>query len=188
MVLIGSTLPSYRNKVEFSRRKNNVVDAYFARVSRDGLDELREVRKLLYAVPLFKEVIDAMPVAVAVLNEKGQAILTNRFWQQTQGLADCALGKRHGELLECLHATEGPDGCGTSRACGRCGAAISIVTARQMPGQITREYRLERDAPGGAEIVELQVTTTAIRIADRKFFIFTVQDLAPQKIIEDHFA
>jgi PAS domain-containing protein len=173
--------------VELSRKKN-VVDAYFARVGRDGLDELREVRKLLYAVPLFKEVIDAMPVAVAVLNEKGQAILTNRFWQQTQGLADCALGKRHGELLECLHAAEGADGCGTSRECGRCGAAISIVTARQTPGQVTREYRLQRDVLGGTETVELQVTTTAVRIEDREFFIFAVQDLAPQKIIEDHFA
>jgi hypothetical protein len=52
---------------------------------------------------------------------------------------------------------------------------------------VTREYRLERDALGGPETVELTVTTTAVRIEGRQFFIFVVQDLASQKIIEDRF-
>ena len=72
------------------------------------MDDLRDAWRLLQAVPLLQEVIDAVPAAVAVLNEKGQAILTNRYWQQSQDVADCALGKRHGELLGCLRRTHNP--------------------------------------------------------------------------------
>ncbi len=165
MPLIQENLPLHVSDLGFSRRKN-VVDAYFGRVGRDGLDDLRDAWRLLQAVPLLQEVIDAMPIAVAVLNEKGQAILTNRYWTQSQDLADCALGKRHGELLGCLHSAEGPGGCGTSRHCERCGAAVSIVTSRQTPGQTTREYRLDRDTSGGPETVKLRVSTTAVRVEE----------------------
>jgi len=119
---------------------------------------------------------------LAVLNEKAQAILTNRHWKERQeDTADCGLGKRHGELLGCLHAAEGPDGCGTSRHCERCGAAISIVTSRQEPAQVTSEYHLDRDAQGRRESVDLRVSSTGISVQGRQFFIFVVQDLPPRR-------
>jgi signal transduction histidine kinase len=41
------------------------------------------------------------------------------------------LGLRPGEALGCIHASEGPGGCGTGQACPSCGAAIAIVACLQ---------------------------------------------------------
>jgi hypothetical protein len=39
------------------------------------------------------------------------------------------LGLRPGEAIECVHAYDHPAGCGTSRHCASCGAAIAMVSA-----------------------------------------------------------
>jgi hypothetical protein len=156
----------------------DATDVFFARVGRDGLDQLREALIVLEGVPLLQQIIDAMPLAVSVVNEKGQTILTNRYWiERQENDADCRLGKRHGDLLGCLHIAEGPDGCGTAGNCERCGAAISLIRSRQEPGSVRCDYRLDRDTPYGRDTVDLKVSSTSIRVQGRQFSIFVVQDL-----------
>ena len=154
-----------------------VVDAYFSWLGRDGLDELVRAAKLLHAVPLVQEILDAMPIAVAVLNEKGQVVLMNRRWSESHGNgAGCALGKRPGELLNCVHSGEGPDGCGTSRYCERCGAAVSIMTSHESQGQATGQYHLILRTPEESAARDLVATSTAIRVEGRAFTVFAVQE------------
>ncbi len=40
-----------------------------------------------------------------------------------------ALGLRPGEALQCIHADDEPSGCGTTKFCSTCGAAIAIVSS-----------------------------------------------------------
>lgn len=152
------------------------VDSFFGRMGRDGLEGLEEALQLLKSVPLFQAVLDAFPLPVAILDEKGRVVLVNRHWTESQEIdADCAMGRRPGELLGCIHAEEGPGGCGTSRRCERCGAAISLTVSRRTHGQATREYRLARETRSGQETRDLAVTSTAIDLGDRHFTMFVVQ-------------
>lgn len=154
-----------------------VVDDYFAWMGRDGVEDLQRAAALLQGVPLLQDIIDAVPLPVALLNEKGQIVLINRRWSESLGdEADCTLGKRHGELLGCLHATDGEDGCGTSRQCEQCGALVSIQASQQSNGQALRAYHLERPTPQGPEALELMVTSTPIEVGGRWFTIFVLQD------------
>ena len=165
------------------------VDVFFARVGRDGLDELRASLTLLQDAPLLQQMINAVPVPIAVLNGKGQTLLTNRCWIQSyDDGVDCALGKRHGELLHCVNSTLGPDGCGTSRHCDRCGAAVSLLASRQSRQQTTCEYRLHRETAQGVVESRLIVISTAILIGGESFYILVVQDLEPSKPLEEQSA
>jgi PAS domain-containing protein len=167
-------------------RETGDVDAYFSWLGRDGLDELEQALTVLRGVPLLQDILDAMPIAVSILNEKGQVLLMNRPWGEFHGSgADCAFGKRHGEILGCMHAGEGPDGCGTSRYCERCGAAISILEAQRSQTQTTCEYRLARAVPPrGSAAKDFLVTSTAIQVQGRNFTVFAVQEVSPQGLPE----
>jgi hypothetical protein len=128
-------------------------------------------------VPLLQDVIDAIPLPVSLLNEKGQAVLMNRRWSQSMGEdAECQLGKRHGELLGCIHVAEGPDGCGSSQNCQQCGAMLSCMVSRRSQSQSVQAYHLERDTPHGVEAVELLATSTPIVVEGREFTVFVLQD------------
>jgi PAS domain-containing protein len=153
------------------------TDDYFAWMGRDGMEDLQQAARLLQGVPLLQDIIDAMPLPVSLLNEKGQIVLINQRWSQSMGEdADCQLGKRHGELLGCIHAVEGPEGCGTSQNCQHCGAMLSCMSSRQSQSQSVRAYHLERDTPHGVEAVELVVTSAPIVVEGRQFTIFVLQD------------
>jgi len=152
-------------------------------MGRDELEELQSLENLLQGIPLFQQIIDAMPIRVSVLNEKGQVVLMNRQYCRAQETnMECAVGKRHGELLCCIHSEKGPEGCGTSRECERCGAAVSIAASLQSKGQAIREYRLTRQTPDGPETVDWIVASTPFWVDDRGFVIFAVQDMNPQRV------
>jgi PAS domain-containing protein len=162
--------------------RRNERDTYFGWVGRDGLDELRSASKLLQGAPLMQQILDAMPIPVSVLNDKGQIVLMNRSGSQALGTTmDCALGKRHGELLGCVHSKEGPEGCCTTRHCENCGAFVSIEASRRTKGQVVREYHLDHETPTGRQEEDLVVTCTPIRVEGRDFTIFAVQDASPHR-------
>ena len=168
-------LPAIVGNSEVPRSES--ADSFFASMGRDGLQELKSATVLLRDVPLLQEIIDAMPIPVTVLNQKGQIVLLNRRAGHWLGMGlDCTLGKRHGDLLCCIHSSEGADGCGTSRHCRSCGAAVSISTAQERQGQVVQDYHLTRITRRGEEAVELEVTTTPIYVEGRLFTIFAVRD------------
>ncbi len=174
-----------RRRLPLQRQSDEDVDVFFGRLGRDGLEEIRAATRLVLAVPLLQEIINAIPVPVAVLNDRGQVVLTNRCWDRSVGEAtDCLLGKRHGELLGCIHCEDGPDGCGTGRGCGNCGAAISILESQHSRGQVTCEFRLHRRTSEGSELEERMVTTTPIQVDGRDFSIFALHDVDPLVAVE----
>ena len=175
-------LPAVSNDPRFPQ-SGAAVDLLFASMGRDELEELQSLENLLQGIPLFQQIIDAMPIRVSVLNEKGQVVLMNRQYCRAQETnMECAVGKRHGELLCCIHSEKGPEGCGTSRECERCGAAVSIAASLQSKGQAIREYRLTRQTPDGPETVDWIVASTPFWVDDRGFVIFAVQDMNPQRV------
>jgi hypothetical protein len=133
---------------------------------------------LLSAVPLLQDIIHAMPVPVAILNEKSQIVLTNRCWHRVvSDGSQCLLGKRHGEVLGCVRSDHGADGCGTSRRCANCGAAASILESQETREQVTCAFRLLRETPHGPEPSQLWVTATPLQVDGRDFTIFALHEI-----------
>jgi len=61
--------------------------------------------------------LNAMPELVLVLNEQRQIVAANQRLLETFGVEDSQmlLGLRPGEAVGCIHAHEGPDGCGSAK-------------------------------------------------------------------------
>ena len=162
---------------EARRELGGEVDKFFASLGRDGPGEVEAASRVMSCEPLVRDVIDAIPLPVSILNEKGQVILTNRQWDRSLDAdPEFSLGKRHGELFECVHRDEGPDGCATSAVCGTCGAAECIFESRQSREPVTREYHLHRETPEGTQDVERHVTAGPIHVDGREFTVFVVND------------
>lgn len=79
--------------------------------------------------PIFLALLDTATDLLAISNGERQIVLCNHACAEAGGLEsrEDAIGKRLGELLHCIHASEQKGGCGTSPACRFCGLAISMA-------------------------------------------------------------
>jgi len=161
------------------RRSEQRTDAYFAWLGRDDDAELSGLARLLGSVPELQELLDALQIPTLVLNDKGQAVLFNRCWQDTLGHEpDWALGQRPGELLECVHAADGTDGCGTSADCPGCGAGQSIWESIRSQARTARDFDLQCVSAHTTEVRHWRVASTPIRVGERSFTIFSLIERA----------
>ena len=109
---------------------------------------------------IVQQLLDAIPDVGLILNDKRQIVAANSYCLKVLGVQSIAeiIGKRTGEAVNCLHAFEGPMGCGTSEACRDCGAAHLPAAHRgdepavpqraaPTPGGLAAVYRGELHGP-----------------------------------------
>jgi PAS domain-containing protein len=77
--------------------------------------------------------LDSSPGMIALLNPEHQIVYCNEAFVKAGGLSSKgdALGMRPGELLQCIHATDMPGGCGAGEACCHCGLNQALAATRQ---------------------------------------------------------
>ena len=155
---------------------------YFAPAGRSTPDELRRSSQRLKEAVNLQSAVNAMPIAVAVLDKHRQIVLTNRrLLSLLSSSEEALLGKRPGEALDCMHWRSGPDGCGTARPCTFCGAVNAILETQTDGVQHERECRLRRQPPLSPEVFDLHVTTSETEIDGEKFTICAIQNQEVQK-------
>jgi len=108
---------------------------------------------------LHRVLFDAMPLPVFVVDNDvnileynaAAARLLVEGWQTRKR-------RRGGDVLQCLHATESPGGCGCSPACSSCGLREAVNTA--FHGQpVTRQWAaMELNQKGKPAKVNLRVS------------------------------
>lgn len=78
--------------------------------------------------PYFSELLADVPVVLLIINDARQVVYVNK--DLLAGLSSNGrrelLGLRPGECLECIHATEGNFGCGSTAFCKVCGLSNTI--------------------------------------------------------------
>ncbi len=138
-----------------------------------------QVRFFAEMPSLQRELLDAVPNVLMVLNGQRQATYVNAALLKLLGLPDATsvLGQRPGEILNCAHAAEAEYGCGTSVFCRTCGVVRAILSS--LEGQKSqRECRImQRD--GSA--LDLRVDAMPLVIHGETYSIFTVQDIGHEK-------
>ena len=162
------------------------VDTLFAPAGREDYEALSLAASRLDQNDLFRRMLDAMPSAVVVLNDKRQIIAAN---QALLGLVASdepeIRGRRPGEILQCVHAEEGPDGCGTGKHCQTCGAVAAILGCQAANCQTTNECRLGIKTPSGHTVArDLRVTASPIRMGSVKALIVVLEDIAREKRLD----
>jgi Signal transduction histidine kinase len=158
----------------------STLPTQYAPAERATTEDLNQQVKYFITNPLQSEVLNAVPIIVVILNERRQIVFANRAMDKFMKLSGehSSHGKRHGEVLQCIHAIESEGGCGTTEYCRTCGAVRAILVSQK--GNVSvQEYLLSRE--GNLDPLELRVTATPLNIYNGTFTIFTITDISHEK-------
>ena len=133
--------------------------------------------------PVINGLLTSVGGLLAVLNEHRQILIVNEALLHTLGLADAGtiLGLRPGEAIKCVHASEDPGGCGTTKFCSTCGAAIAIVTSLGMGGPVERNCAVSLSINGQHQDLFLRARACPIHFSEKRFLLLFLQDITAEQ-------
>ena len=152
------------------------MKSYFASPERAPMEI---VRKDGCKVASSGEILDIFPAPVLILNEHRQVVFINLPGKQMLGQCDdeLILGKRPGELLGCVHSSDTPYGCGTSKHCSVCGAVQTVLKAQNSGKKQVGDCRILTE---GNVPLDLRICATPHHAFGKKFTIVTIQDITAE--------
>jgi signal transduction histidine kinase len=158
---------------------------YFAPAERDSSLEFRRKVAAVEENPLLREVLNAMPGMVLILNSNRQIVSANQaVLGILNGAIDDILEKRPGEALGCIRAKDAPDGCGTNQHCITCGAVNAILESQERNAQVVRECRIRVAGASGVSHLDLKVTATPITVEGEQFLVAAMGDISHAKRLD----
>ncbi len=153
----------------------------FASPARSAADLITKENRLILQHREYSHILDAFPEIVLVLDKNRQAVYAGkRLLDFLKADIKSVLGKRPGEIFNCVHAHEEAAGCGTSSACRYCGAVESILTAQKG----TENYAECRISIKHGDIInslDLGVWSIPLEVEKEPFVLFSIKDIAHQK-------
>ncbi len=156
-----------------------MIDTNYAPAERVDAEILKQQRSVFSEETSLMSLMNAVPNIVLILNEERQIVYANNLLSKFLGLEgwESAVGKRPGELFECVHSDELIGGCGTTDSCSVCGIVNSIMDAAKGT-QIVRECRIltkDRDAR------DLRVWATPFAKEEHMYTVFSIMDISDEK-------
>ncbi len=155
---------------------------WFLPARRASSAELHATVVVACGSPLLDAVLRTVGCMVVVLNPERQIVAVNSVLLKHLGVDDpeSLLGLRPGEALDCSHAQDEGGGCGTSRACTSCGAALAILMAQQT-GEIHERECLVSLRRGKDLAVEFRARVVPIQVEGRDLLVLLLQDICDEK-------
>lgn len=159
------------------------MDTYFAEAERANEKELIMEIEIVSRNPVMSGLLHLISGLLAILDKHRQIIAINDSFLKMLGIDDPseALGLRPGEALQCIHAHEEPAGCGTTKFCSSCGAAIAIVSSLGQDEPVERICALTANRGGQTIDVAILVRSHPIKINGTKVLLLLLQDITLQQ-------
>lgn len=159
------------------------MKTYFAPAERADKKKLIAKIELINKDPVMSGLLHSISGVLAILDEHRQIIAINDSFLKMLGIENPAqaLGVRPGEALQCIHAHDEPSGCGTTRFCSTCGAAMAIVSSLAQDKPVERMCALTANRDGRTVDIALQVRSQPIKINGKKFLLLFLQDITLQQ-------
>jgi signal transduction histidine kinase len=164
-------------------------DTMFAPAERaDTESVLRDAETLQRAV-FAENVVRMMPSLFMVLNRERQVVYKSQRLMDLLGVSSDQeiLGKRPGELLNCIHAYERATGCGTTEFCRECGAVRAILESQQDKVGVEKECRVTSTAGDAHEFRVWASPFTSEGVDYTLFFLADIRDEKRRHALEKTF-
>lgn len=159
---------------------------HFLPPDRSDRDTLERQRQLFTIPSPHRALLDAIPNALVVLNDRRQIVYANAQFHTLSNETDLdqLLGQSVGEALHCIHAQDS-GGCGTTQVCTTCGAAhaqIGAAHGRHSVQECQINRYLDGQGPAGpSQSLDLRVWCSPLEIDGESFSIFAVADISHEK-------
>lgn len=168
------------------------MDTYFAPAARVGKGLLINQVKSVSSSPVMNAILETSAGLLVVINENRQIVSFNNSFLETLGISEPekVLGLRLGETLHCKYAHDEPSGCGTTKYCSSCGAAIAMMAAIDDNKPCEKICALKAEANGHTEEVCLSIRAHPIMVDQKRWILVYAQDISQQQFwasIEDVF-
>lgn len=159
------------------------VDTHFAPARRAAPDRLQREVEVARESPLVAFLLESLHGQVAILNEERQILAASPDLVEALGPHGGARfrGARPGEAFACVHAPEGPGGCGTSPACAHCGLVLTLLAALDGEGPKEGECHLSLRRGGQWEAREFQVTARRMRVEGHRLLAVAFRDISAER-------
>jgi hypothetical protein len=159
------------------------MDTYFAPAKRCDEETLQQEIRIISQNPVIDGLMKSISGLIAVLDEHRQVLAVNEAMLEMLGYNDAGevLGLRPGEMIRCIHAQEEPAGCGTTKFCMSCGAAIAIVAC--LEEEKAQEQICAATVKKEGKEIEIcfQVRSCPINFEGRRFLLLFMQDITNQQ-------
>lgn len=155
------------------------METYFASPYRASELALQRDLHLISNNPVIDGLMNVVSGLLAVVNSERQIVALNDSLLNLIGAGNTKdlLGLRYGEAISCSHASEMPGGCGTSRFCATCGAAIAQVVSLSENHPVEKMCAVSIDRDGKTEDLFFKVRSCPIALEGRVFLLLFIQDM-----------
>jgi signal transduction histidine kinase len=161
------------------------LPTFFAPAERGTKAQVDEEFAYIARDEVIAGLMQATKGLIAVVNEQRQLLALNDGLLRQLGLGDAQaslLGLRLGEAVGCVHAHDEAGGCGTSRYCSTCGAAIAQAVSLAEDQAVERICAIDlTETKGGADHLYLRIQAYPIRTGERRFLLLFLQDISEQQ-------
>lgn len=159
------------------------MKTYFARPDRTAKEELYFEIDNVKSSPVISGVLESVGGLLAILNENRQILALNSNFLRMLGVEnpESILGLRPGEAVQCIHAHREAGGCGTSKYCSTCGAAIAIVATQATSEPTERICSISTLSKGELKDLVFSVRAFPIQIGKRSFIMLFLQDITGEQ-------
>ena len=155
------------------------IKSHFARPDYASHETVLNQFSLISNSPFLDSLLHTVCGLLAVLNENRQIVALNDTFMDMLGIAEPSkvLGLRPGEALQCIHKDDGPSGCGTTKFCSTCGAALAIVAALGEEKPVERLCALTHEKNGSVIETVFHVTARPVKMNEVHFVLIFLQDV-----------
>jgi K+-sensing histidine kinase KdpD len=155
------------------------MNTYFAAPERVTPAELSMQVKLASEDTLISALLHSISGMLAIVNEQRQVIAINDNLLQALGITDpgACLGLRPGEILKCIYAHDEPAGCGTTRMCATCGAAVAMVASLTHGQPVEKTCAMTTSVDGKINNISLLIQSNPVQIDGKRYLLLFLQDI-----------
>ncbi len=155
-------------------------------------DVVRKQRDYFNNELLFKQGIDATYCMVFVLNHCRQVVFANQAFLTMVGMESVSqtIGKRLGEIIKCIYASSGSDGCGTSEACKYCDGTNIVLKTIELNEAHSGEFSNVHMLEGYEKNFSAFIHVAPLIVNDEKFYVVSFTDnseLVGKRMLEKTF-
>ena len=155
---------------------------FFAPAEREPIEVVQRQAAGVSKTPLAGTFLNASLNYMLVLNRRRQIVMaSDNLLELIPGKSmDLIVGLRPGEALDCIHADECENGCGTSESCHLCGV-VKVILAGLAGTRHVQECRLTRRISGPEATMELRVLATPLVCENEHYTLLAVANISREK-------
>lgn len=126
---------------------------------------------------------EAMPDLALIVNKNRQLVYANNNLIRFLDIEDSnrPLGKRLGNLLNCIHSNEQPSGCGTTDSCRFCGVVNAVIESQNSRKPVVKEARITATNDNEDTAYDLRVKASPLFYQDQEYTIICINDISDRK-------